>query len=82
MDGNESVAVYSAAFSGTPQFITVTRLKGGLKELDPSFRKPMMERYNAAYGEKAWDNYMSDYSKYVESRWSEMLFYRADLSSK
>jgi len=80
--GNESVAVYVAASSGAPQIITVTRLKAGLKELADGYRKPLPERYNAANGAGSWDNYLADYSKYVESRWSELLFYRADLSSK
>jgi hypothetical protein len=80
--GNESVAVYNIINSGEPQITTVTRLKAGMKELDPSFRKSMGERYNAVYGEGTWDYWLDDYSKYVEKRWSEMLFYRADLSSK
>ncbi len=80
--GHESVAVYSASFSGAPQYLTVTRLKAGLKELDPAFRKPLPERYNAVYGEGTWDYYLADYAKYVDNRWSEMLFLRADLSSK
>jgi hypothetical protein len=78
----ESVAVYSAAFSGPPQYTVVTRLKAGLKELDDSFRKPFPERYNAAYGDGAWAKWLEDYAKNVESRWSEMLFLRADLGSK
>ena len=79
---NESVAVYSAAFSGPPQYTVVTRLKAGLKELDDSYRKPFAERYNAAHGDGAWAKWLEDYAKNVESRWSEMLFYRADLGSK
>lgn len=79
---NESVAVYSVVNSGPPQMVTVTRLKGGLKELDPSFRKPFPERYAAANGAGSWEIFLSDYAKNIESRWSEMLFYRADLSSK
>jgi hypothetical protein len=79
---NESVAVYSAAFSGPPQYTVVTRLKAGLKELDDSYRKPFAERYNAAYGDGAWAKWLEDYAKNVESRWSEMLFLRADLGSK
>jgi hypothetical protein len=79
--GNENVAVYSAAYSGPPQYIVVTRLKAGLKELDDSYRKPFAERYNALYGEGAWNYWLDDYSKYVESRWSEMLSFRKDLSS-
>ncbi|HMG66332.1 MAG TPA: hypothetical protein VK588_01560 [Chitinophagaceae bacterium] len=81
-DGNETVAVYQAVASGDPQIITSTRLKEGLKELASGYRKPMAERYNAANGAGSWDVYQSDYSKYVEKRWSELLFYRADLSSK
>ena len=79
---NESVAVYSAAFSGPPQYTVVTRLKAGLKELDDSYRKPFAERYNAVYGDGAWAKWLEDYAKNVESRWSEMLFLRADLGSK
>ena len=80
--GSESVAVYAALGSGAPQYITVTRMKGGLKELDPSFRKPLPERFNEVYGAGAWDYYLADYAKNIESRWSELLFFRADLSSK
>jgi hypothetical protein len=80
--GNESVAVYEPMFSGEPQIAIVTRLKGGLKELADGYRKPMAERYNAANGEGSFDYYLMDYAKYVESRWSEILSYRADLSSK
>jgi hypothetical protein len=81
-DGNESVAVYTASVSGDPQIITVTRLKDGLKELADGYRKPMPERYDAAYGAGAWDGYLADYAKYVDKRWSELLFVRADLGSK
>jgi hypothetical protein len=80
--GKESVAVYNAINSGEPQISTVTRLKAGLKELDPSFRKPFAERYNAIYGEGTWDYWLADYATCVEKRWNEMLFFRADLSSK
>jgi hypothetical protein len=80
--GNESVAVYTVVSSGEPQIVAVTRLKNGLKELDPSYRKPMPERFDAANGEGSWNNYLEEYAKAVERRWSEILFYRADLSSK
>jgi len=79
---NESVAVYNIMTSGAPQIAYVTRLKAGLKELDPSFRKPLPERFNAANGDGSWNTFLEDYAKNVESRWAEMLFYRADLSSK
>jgi hypothetical protein len=80
--GNESVAVYEARNSGAPQIITSTRLKNGLKELGDSNRKPFPERYAAANGDGSWDAFQEDYAKNVENRWSEILFYRADLSSK
>ena len=82
MDGNENVAVYQSVVSGDPQVVTVTRLKEGLKELADSYRKSIPERYDIAYGAGAWDTYLADYAKYVERRWSELLTYRADLSSK
>ena len=81
-DGNETVAVYSAAASGEPQIILARRLKGGLKELDPSFNKPMAERYRAANGADSWNDYMEQYAKIFASRYSELLLYRPDLSSK
>ena len=79
---NESVAVYTAIASGDAQIITVTRLKGGLKELDPSAKKPIAERYNAVYGDGAWNNYLKNFNQSVERRWIEVLFMRTDLSSK
>ncbi|MBC7827815.1 MAG: hypothetical protein H7122_08720 [Chitinophagaceae bacterium] len=80
--GNESVAVYRSAVSGEPQYIAVTRLKEGLKELGASFRKPLPERYAAINGANSWTDYLKDYAIAVEKRWSELLFYRADMSSK
>lgn len=81
-DGNENVAVYMISVSGEPQIVTVTRLKDGLKELASGYRKSMPERYNAAYGAGAWESYLADYAKYVDRRWSELLYRRVDLSSK
>lgn len=80
--GSESVAVYESSFSGEPQLSLVARLKGGLKELEPNFRKPLPERYNTENGSGSWDDFMKAVASNVERRWTEMLFYRADLSSK
>ena len=66
--GKESVAVYSAAFSGEPGFTTVTRLKDGLKELASDYRKPFGERYNDANGAGAFDTWLKDYADAVQSR--------------
>ena len=80
--GNESVAVYNVSFSGPPQIAIVRRLKNGLKELSPDFRKPMAERFDEANGAGGWNIYLADYAKAIENRWTEILSLRADLSSK
>ncbi len=77
----ESVAVYSVANSGEPGYITVTRLKNGLKELASDYRKPMAERFNAANGAGAMDTWLKDYADAVQMRWSELLIYKPALSS-
>lgn len=79
---NESVAVYATVFSGEPGYITVTRLKGGLKELASDFRKPLADRYNAANGAGSFDRWLKDYADIVQNRWSELLTYKPELSSK
>jgi hypothetical protein len=42
----------------------------------------MSERYVAANGANSWADFLKDYSNIVEKRWSELLIYRPDLSSK
>ena len=80
--GNESIAVYESFASGPPQIIIVSRLKNGLKELEKDYRKPIKERYEAANPGVSYDSYLKIFADCVESRWSEMLKFRADLSSK
>lgn len=77
-----SVAVYSTAVSGDPGYIIVTRLKGGLKELTTGYRKPFPESYNAIYGAGAYDVYLKDFAESVQNRWTELLIYKPELSSK
>ncbi len=81
-DSKESVAVYATVFSGEPGFITVTRLRDGLKELATDYRKPFAERYNAANGAGSFDAWLKDYADAVQGRWSELLTYKPKLSSK
>ena len=81
-DGGESVAVYTANSSGPAQFAVVTRYKQGLKEKESGFRKPFKDRYEAMYGADSWDDVDEMYKQYVDNAWSELLTYRADLSSK
>jgi len=76
------MAVYQASSSGQNQYAVVTRYKQGLKERENGFRKPMKERYEAVNGEDSWDHYYDLLKTCVEKSWSELLYYRADLSSK
>lgn len=80
--GNESIAVYESFASGPPQITIVTRLKNGLKELEKDYRKPFKDRYNTANGDGSYDEYLKVFAETVEKRWSEMIKFRPDLSSK
>jgi hypothetical protein len=77
-----TVAVYAASSSGKAQYTVVTRYKQGLKERAPGFRKPFKETYESANGEGAYAQYLKDVAEFVDESWSELLFMRADLSSK
>jgi hypothetical protein len=81
-DSGQSVAVYQSTSSGQNQYGLVTRYKNGLKEKEANFRKPMKERYEAVNGEDSWDGHNDLLKAGVEKIWSELLSYRADLSSK
>ncbi len=81
--GGQSVAVYTASSSGPTQFSLVTRYKTGLKEREAGFIKtPFKARYETANGEDSFDKYVSMLREYLNDAWSELLFFRADLSSK
>ena len=58
------------------------RYKQGLKERNRDFRKPMKERFNTVNGDDSYDAYMDGIRKYTDKTWSELLFFREDLSSK
>jgi len=77
-----TVAVYSASSSGKAQYTIVTRYKQGLKERAAGFRKPFKETYESVFGEGAYAQYLKDVAEFVDESWSELLFMRADLSSK
>lgn len=77
-----TVAVYAASSSGKAQFTLVTRYKQGLKERAAGFRKPFKELYEAANGEGSYAQYLKDAAEFVDENWGELLFLRADLSSK
>jgi hypothetical protein len=79
----QSVAVYSASSSGPAQFALVTRYKTGLKEREPGFMKEGFKtRYEKANGPDSFDDFVEMFQEYLNDAWSEILTYRADLSSK
>ena len=80
--GGESVAIYESSSSGPTQFALVTRYKQGLKEREDGFRKPFKDRYEAMYGTDSWEYVLDFYKQCMDNIWSELLSYRADLSSK
>jgi hypothetical protein len=81
--GGQSVAVYASSSSGPAQFAIVTRYKQGLKERESGFIKPPFKaRYETANGEDSFDHYLEVLREYLKDSWSELLFLRADLSSK
>jgi hypothetical protein len=82
MAGGESVAVYTASSSGPACYSLVTRYKQGLKERAMGFRKSFKERYEAENGDGSYADFLDTIRQYVNEQWSEILFYRADLSSK
>lgn len=79
---NSTVAVYEANGSGAPQFAIARRYKQGLKEKTDGFRKPFNETYEKIHGKGSWGIYGDNIKEYYSEVWSEILFYRADLSSK
>jgi len=80
--GNQTVAVYEASSSGAPHYAIVTRYKQGLKERNANFRSPMKDRFIKANGDKSWDEFTQLQRNALSHTWSEMLFYRKELSSK
>ena len=58
---NQSIAVYSASYSGQPQIITSRRLKGGLKELDAT-GNTFADNYRKANGPDSWSDFLNSYA--------------------
>ncbi len=77
-----TVAVYSANSSGKTQYTLVTRYKQGLKEKAAGFRKPFKETFESVNGEGSHAQYLKDVAEFMVESWNELLFMRADLSSK
>jgi len=82
MAGGQSVAVYQSSSSGPNQYALVTRYKNGLKERESGYRSPFKGRYEAIHGANSHDKYLDVIRNYFGEVWSEMLYFRKDLSSK
>lgn len=80
--GGETIAVYTASSSGPAEYTMVYRYKQGLKERNSGFRTDFKDRYEAVHGEDSFEGFLGFLQNYLSEQWSEMLFYRADLSSK
>lgn len=78
----ESNAVYQASSSGPAQYTIVTRYQKGLKERDANFRKPFRERYEAIFGVDSYNELLEFQATNTDNVWSELLSFRADISSK
>jgi hypothetical protein len=77
-----TVAVYSISSSGTNGYSIVTRYKQGLKERATGFRPPFRDVYEKLNGRDSWQYYESTLQSAVKESQSELLRFRADLSSK
>jgi hypothetical protein len=77
-----TIAVYEVNGSGAPQFAIARRYKQGLKEKADGFRKSFSDTYEKIHGKGSWGIYMDNIKEYYDNVWSELIFYRADLSSK
>jgi hypothetical protein len=79
----ESVAVYAASSSGPNGFAIVTRYKQGLKERATGFRPPFRDDFEKVHGrDSRTNNYEEPIRKSFKESYSELLKFRADLSSK
>jgi hypothetical protein len=79
-EGN-TIAVFQINASGVAQYAIVTRYKKGLKEKADGFRKPFKETYENIYGAGSYDAYLEVVKENMNDSWSELLFFRKDLSS-
>ena len=77
-----TVAVYEVNASGEPQFALARRYKQGLKEKEDGYRKSFVDTYEKIHGKGSWAIFNDNLKEYCDTTWSELLFYREDLSSK
>ena len=78
----QSVAVFSSSSSGPNQFAVVTRYQNGLKDRITSSNNEFKKQYELIHGNFSFIGYIENMRTCVAEQWSEILFYRKDLSSK
>jgi hypothetical protein len=78
----QSVAVFASSSSGPNQYAVVTRYKNGLKDRVLSNNNLFKKQYELIHGNFSFQGYTETMRSSVEEHWSEILFYRKDLSSK
>lgn len=78
----QSISVYESSGSGKGQYAIVRRFTKGLKEKEEGFNKPFKADFEKIYGSGSYDIHMDNIREYTDEVWSELLFQRADLSSK
>jgi hypothetical protein len=78
-----TVAVYSTSSSGPNGIALVTRYKEGLKERSSGYRPNFRDTYEKIHGRDSWKNdYIEPVRTFLKEGSSELLRFRADLSSK
>ena len=82
VEEKNTVAVYVSSSSGRQGFAIVTRYKQGLKERNTGFRPPFRDTYEKVNGRDSWNEYIETIKNSLETGGSELLRFRADLSSK
>jgi hypothetical protein len=78
-----TVAVYSTSSSGPNGLALVTRYKEGLKERSSGYRPNFRDTYEKIHGRDSWkSDYIEPLRTFLKEGSSELLRFRADLSSK
>ncbi len=78
----QSVAVFASNNSGQVQYSVVKRYPNGLKQLAKNSNSEFKKQYELIHGNFSFEGYTDIMQNYVAEQWSELLFYRKDLSSK
>jgi hypothetical protein len=78
----QSVAVFASSSSGPTQYAVVTRYPNGLKDRALTNNNLVKDQYEKIHGRFSYIGFTETMGNSVSEVWSELLFYRKDLSSK